>query len=773
MQLIRRFIQVFVPAALLLAVASCIGDDFAEAEAGQAEETLAEGGVYYMAFRIDTGEAGASGSRADSGDLTDAGTHESGEHAIGAGGNFAFFFDKNNKLLNISLLTIADPTLKEDENHEDPMNPDANPPANPPADNIEARYVAVITPSPVKKKDTPASVLLVVNGQRVYDAIMKEFPDPEKSNYMMDAVLKAVWTESEDPTRIGRNDKGLFTMSNAVYIEGNEVFAAVPIKADMVHEVETIYDVIPDSKELKDDEILTIRVERMVSKFSLTIADNVADPISNAGKNTYVFTPAIKPEDLSQNDKIDLCVGWTNIYKEDDTSKEIIISDWEPVIESTPWKAEFLGWGMNALETESHLFKHIENKTYFIAWNDQDNYRSYWSEDPHYQKDYAWQYRWAVNRNLNWYADDKNDADWTNLLVNYPWKDSGLNNQPDGKDVIYTPENTYDSEFLQDRLDGRTELLAGTHLIVRANLWIDENSIDKDLEAGKEKSLVSPVVVENRTGVDGYKIVTKLYRDRIGVWYTSARDCLWGLVRAFNNALASQTKMRYRYYDWNSPAKTDDEEVLYAVPTVTYDNGDTEKTEYFKLYYGDNLVTYDYIKKLTEDQCEKLLADAYIKDGDGKRMLDTSGFSVKKKNNEGDLIPLPIYSQYNVGVDESKKDRPRYDNSPYKKDRTPAEMANDIKSLFYEWAGAVDLFQAGMMYYPYAVEIKKEAVYGAVRNAWYRFEVEGIDNIGVPVHDETMPIVPNWDSPFDQINVKVNILGWHRIGYDIPLNPSF
>lgn len=695
---------------VLLALASCVrggleaGRDGVDGAGDGSEmnggtEQSAEN-AYYFVFDIDTGrnnpQTRATYDDADGNNAGDAeyvyGTED--EHRIGSAGNYVFFFDGNSVLKAVSLLTL-------DRNHADfvPGTDDGN--------KIEARYTTILRST---DKDFPKAgwrVLLVFNGQRVYDALTSRFL-PESATE--DKVLSFVWEETTDPTRIGRNDDGLFVMTNSVYVDGSGVYAAVPITEKMIHTIEDISQEIPDP-DLEPDQILTIRVERMVSKFSLELENN---------DGSYFIAQNPK---IADADEILLCTGWTKTE-----------NDYAPILESVKWRTNILGWGMNAFETQSHLFKNIENSEYFSGWNDAASFRSYWAEDPHYKDDYAWQYRWAVDCKLNWYGNE--DASWKNLLVNYPW--THFTNQPGQEHIVYSPENTYDSVFLSDHLDNRTELLAGTHLIVRAQLEIDRN------------------------GDGNYQIVEPLYRDRTGVFYTSARDCVWGLVRAFNNELASQTKMQYRYYDWS---KTVDPSTLFAVPTVTYDKTATNLDDRFKLYYEGKELTYDYIMNTWgEQKCRELLAEAYIKNGDGKRLLDTKGFSIRKR----DGTNLPIYSRYDVGVDDAWND---YDNSPYLVERTNDQQANDVRSLIFEWAGAVDYFQDGMMYYAAPTAIVKETVYGAVRNAWYRFKIKGINNIGIPVHDADMPIVPNGEDPYYRMNVKVELLPWHEINQNIPIIP--
>lgn len=687
---------------VMLGLSSCVTEKFDDINA--LEQHTRSGYVY---FRIETTDRL---TRASSDDLEPDGNdnHSSGdlvngqelEHKIGAAGNFCLFFSDKGGFVNAFPLELA----KIDPVPDKPVGGDQH--------VREAVYGVKITVD--EDEVFPKQFLVVLNGQPVYQKLSALTP-----GMTVDKVLEQIWVD-ENPLKIGKNDDGLFTMTSSIYMDGSEKKSTVSITKDNIQQ-EGSFD---------PDKVVIAHVERIVSKYSLVL-ENDEDGI---------FTPAVT-DNVAQNHQVVLCTGWTNKYQENVQSDPITTDDWEPIYELRNWQAKFLGWGMNALEKESHIFKNIQNKNYFAGWNDVANFRSYWSEDPHYQGDYPWQNRRAVDNNLYWYSNPSNA--WTNLLLNYSWENEALNYQP-GNGVIYTPENTYSADDLRDKLDGRMELLAGTHLIARTELQ-----------------------VQNAINSEDYFVPDYLYRDRAGVCYTTAQDCLWGLVRAFNYALSSQTVLKYRNYDWNPDRSSNTTEILFAVPTITYDDNSMLDNGHFKLYYRGEEMTYEYIRGMSEKQCRELLIAANVKDGDGKRLLDTSEFSVKKidPNDQSKITELPIYSEYNIGVDP--KTKKEYDNSKYLLSRNETQKKNDIQSLFFEWAGPVDLYLNGMMYYAYPACVIENEVYGAVRNAWYQFKVTGINNIGIPVHDVKMEIVPNWDNPFNQINVKVNILDWHDFTFNL------
>ena len=738
MQLTRRILLLLFTVLPVLVAVSCADDgSAADPDAGTAGD---DGRSCYFVFRLDTEGAAAQSratwddaqsDRAADGDLVH-GTEA--EHRIGYSGNYALFFDAGGVLRAVTGLSLL-------MNGHD-VDPDAD-------DKVEARYTTVLKSTERNFPQAGWRVLVVLNGQRVYTELTSRHAVGSATEQ---EVLEAVWSES-DPTRIGRNDAGLFVMTNAVCVRDGGVYASVELVPQMIHMLEDDHDPMPDP-DLTDAEILTVHVERMVSKFTLELEGTLA-----GGENIYQPEQHPSEEDevnefVSQNHQINLCLGWTrnDSYDDEDGNHPFVSNDWAPTVEARNWRAQVVGWGMNALERQSPLFRRLDASANYFGdwrWNDPTYYRSYWAEDLHYDQTvyYPWQYRRAVDRVLNYYGNTGNNMlasseQWENVLLNYPWNGALLNYQPG--QVIYTPENTYDPSYPNLALDGRRELLAGTHLIVRAKLLVAD-------------------------GQGGYTTPAHLYRDRAGVWYTSAKDCVWGLVRAFNYALASQTRMEYRWYDWR--ASTDTPTIYYGVPTITYlDEGASEETDRFKLYYNGTEMTYESVMALGDATCEALLAEAFIKDGDSKRLLKADGFSIRRRDAAtGRMIDLPIYEIYEVGVDEDGKGG--FEPRP-KVPRAAAIDTNDIQSLLFEWVGAVDYFVDGMMYYAAPAQIVTEKIYGAVRNAWYMFRVSAINNIGVPVHDASMPIVPNWSEPFDQINVRVTILDWHEVTGDVPLLPG-
>ena len=112
---------------------------------------------------------------------------------------------------------------------------------------------------------------------------------------------------------------------------------------------------------------------------------------------------------------------------------------------------------------------------------------------------------------------------------------------------------------------------------------------------------------------------------------------------------------------------------------------------------------------------------------------------------------------------------------------TYKDYRNIVKSLLYEWLGALDHFSDGKMYYSAPVlhngagKSEKErnkyvlGDYGVVRNNWYKFNLSTITGMGTSVDNPGDPIVPNRVDINDVINVKISILDWCLQGTDAPI----
>ena len=97
------------------------------------------------------------------------------------------------------------------------------------------------------------------------------------------------------------------------------------------------------------------------------------------------------------------------------------------------------------------------------------------------------------------------------------------------------------------------------------------------------------------------------------------------------------------------------------------------------------------------------------------------------------------------------------------------------KSFFYDWFGPIDHYKEGKMYY--AGEIKHQNVdkekgnsyFGIVRNHWYKFNIQSISSLGIPVDDPSQLIIPGKYNYRDQLLVYLDIIDWHHVNADVEL----
>lgn len=669
------------------------------------------------------------------------------EHNIDLGSSFFIFFNEDGTLFSSTPIRDLEPL---DETLWLPKEEDVD---NEGVNYLEKGYLTKIYPAKnaVSEDDMwPKKCLLVLNAPSGLRSRI--------SNMTLNEILGETLAESADPRNLGRPG-GLFTMTNAVVNGQNVATEITPKNIVSIKELVDWYKDEDGDGVTNRDNILRVKVERMVAKFTFDIADeNRVEGTSN------VFQPITTPSIRM----------FTGTYDEKGA----------PVSALKKWRIEVTGWNVNALETKSHLFK--QNNSGDFA--DTDHYRSYWSRDPHYDNDeqgnaltYPWQYRKAIDYNLVWY-DDKVQKDGngniqkdgngniihTNLLRNYSFDELVLGkpepfnaNEALGK-IVYAPENTYDAAAVQGQHDKRDEMLACTHLLVGAELQIEKTA-------------------------EGEYQALDLYRDRNGLYYETERVCIASLVHDINQALTSQHRLRLVYYNWENESETgvaNNSKWVQGEELLAITGGN------YSLYYKPNN-NQNWVK-LTEEKIldENLFSDedlkmavATLRKGDGKRLpwiatlVKENRLAVAKATDEtlteAQLQRLKIYK-----ILRDNQGNPILgDYGTLQPDNSTERIAtyNAIKSLLYEWLGPVDHFNNGKMYYacgidnPIPTNDGLESRYGVVRNSWYQFNLNNIKSIGIPVDDVDQPIVPERVGLNDQINVTVRILGWHETSTTVPI----
>ena len=704
MRLHKKYIKILLSGLLLpWLLTGCRDDNFDGVAQESPEMPL---GDYVVAF--DLKWDGDAGTRAG-GDLED-GIHD--EHEIRDTGLYALFFGKDNSLVRV--LTLRTGHYDDNGNEVTEEN------------TAEGKYFATYS---VKRSEIkPASCLLLINAS---DEVVSRFLSSDKT-YSINDVLAMTWDAGTDARKIGHvNDEGesntndytYLTMTNATYVaEDGTIACAVPVdvKTHFIPE-EWLVDVNPydpwDGVTVKDDNgdnvnlwerVLEIPVERMLAKFTLKID---ADKEAQYDEATQTFTPL-------ENDMV--------VFTELDRHGNHLYDN-----KTYSYKVKVVGWGVNALETKTNLYKKVTaGSNYFTGWSDPSNLRTYWAEDSHYafSKDYPLQFRKALDNPKLKYYDDLEERG-VNMLQNYSYTD--LNNGLDSP--VFAPENTYDnsnnySEWLAYYDPERMHVLTGSHILICTELLTN---------------------MEN--GVDFKK--GDFFRDRNGVWYLNEEQLFYSMIQTLSNEFKSQSEMQFYYKDWNEPK-------LYS---TSEDVGKTiildTEGEWF-MYYQDekiDITNYQEIyKKLKQaDNGCKATAKSYITNSDGQRIIWFDDISIRDA--EGNLIQRCTID----GIDNR--------GHTIKTHLGPLDH-NHHKSLLYEWLGVVDHFREGRMYYAAPLQNVSANNYGSVRNTWYKMSLGNINRLGTPVDDPLEPIVPNGSMKAYQLTFNVKIMDWHNIELDIPSN---
>ena len=740
---------------VLCSFSACVNDEFADGVINDGKVTH----PCYLNIQLKFDE-NMSSTRATetNGDDLEYGDHN--EHMVGQEGNYIILFKDDNLFDVCELTAMTGHKHNTEDGRPTPNGDDYSNKDNGVDENIEATYTYSSKFDAEEEKDFPTSCLVVLNASEKISDKLKDFKEKKKGLGVND-ILGIVWEETgegEDPADIGFSDNThkYFTLTNSIYFKENNAGKrdTVGIPKDFI------------GKTLAEAQPLTVYVERMVAKFSFELP-------KQDGNYVNIFQPSDKA-DMVLFDK-----GFN--------------TDGSPNLKVKKWRIVLTGWNMNAFETQNHLFKNIQGgKDYFGDYDDKDdwnhpkNYRSHWSEDPHYDYvkntqtplKYPWQYRKAIDYSLQDYdmliSGDFND----NLLRNYSFHELGLDGLRNGAEIenaienafhektIYTPENTYDAKAVAGQgknHDSRDELLAGTHLLVGAEVQIklmgaDDSDVTKE-EIDKEREYFIPGTITEE-GNNTWGTPKHLFRDRNGFCYLSERECLASLVHDFNQLLESQNSLVFTYYNWDTRGGGDPPKMI----AVTNGN--------YKLYYKNG----DEWEELTEEVILKTGADevftdddlempiATIRRGDGKRLpwieklLDENRLAIGTSPTDPSAkIHTAVISEEAYGA---------YVPAQYQ--GTTDEDKNFMKSLFYEWLGAIDHFNEGKMYYSHGVVDNppiedKRLRYGVVRNNWYQFKLKDVKSLGTPVDDIHQPIVPERNGLFDQINFTIKILGWHTV----------
>lgn len=743
-----------------ICVLSACSDDFGQERGGQGEiPTEVPENCLAVPLFINTGEE--ISSRAVSDEDFSYGTDE--DHKIDFENDhecFAIFFNSNDRFMSLKRLYSYEtlgvgsmPSSKKDEN------------------GVPVEYMVPVV-AYVPFDSLPSKVLVVLNGGRIYDKLVNEFfhdvrdsegkvtkqPDNTKS---ADDFLGFKWESSYSSDGvIGINNEGHFTMTNSAYYNaaGTQLMTVTTLNRDMFQTALT-------SNLTPEKSAAIIYVERMVAKYS---------------------TPSFSSE----------VIGSDRFFRPSQNALSMILYSWnadnELVSEHKNWRIHVLGWTVNNRETSNYLFKNIRVakeqglKDWGISeWNDYGRRRSYWSVDPHYNNRedyYPWQYRKAVDNigiSYEWGMNEKKT--FPTRHINFEYLSRNWSELP-----LTISENTYDPTLYpaydNNSYDGRAQVIVGPHLLVGAEIYLE-----------------FPNMAESENSYIGrFRKVQNLYSDRLRRFYLREVDWFKMFIRDFNNALETQEKMKFTFYEWGKDAnKTPVQKTYQVIPTgscrlyyvpQTY-NKTTQKYE--DKVFEESDPEYEFAgKELTADLLDRMIkagiipleheaagvtddipwepeyrlsVDATLKNGDGRRIPWIDGIVIRssEKDGEGKNIRLPVY-EYRADEDYTGQ--------------TPLEWNDDMrKSLFCDWFGPVDHYFRGYMYYSSPILHHRPNgsnvnYYGSVRNHWYKFTVTSINALGVPVDNISQPIIPESYNYQGMISVYLDILDWHSMRSEFNFN---
>ena len=346
-------------------------------------------------------------------------------------------------------------------------------------------------------------LLLVLNGRNLKSKISAELEEEGKNN--IQSLLDADWTgEGEDGySLLGYNsstsasDTRYFTMSNSMYVAGNESGYELGGPADISS---LLYFSTSTEAQNTTDNTVDVYVDRILAKFS---ADFEAQKFIKT-QSGYI---------INQESKVRVKTG-----------------DSDP--EETTWAINFIGMGVNGLEQTTYLYKKLitdgltsfpalsSTPVFYESWNDPGNCRSYWAIDTNYAGgNYPKQYRkiltpgfdMATLENLT--APSLHYRSWLQL-------NNGFSN-------VYSVENTFSGE----EIDPTAYLNAATHIIFGAQVLFG-NELPNNPSAS--------TTIGN--------VATK-YRDYNGIWYIDETQLKKASLKALTEALSStDIQMEMPYY---------------------------------------------------------------------------------------------------------------------------------------------------------------------------------------------------------------------------------
>lgn len=505
--------------------------------------------------------------------------------------------------------------------------------------------------------------------------------------------------DPEDPESEAAYE-GYLTMSSSMWqTEDDELIDGVLIKDDF-HFFET------REEALLPENLLTFHVERVVAKVTVRVRE---------GELSFGKGDAIVLEGAS---KVKVRMEYQTAEGVD---KDVI----------STWRANLASWGINGTEKNTYLFKRLEDNPstsypwhigtqYYSRWSAFLLYRSYWAVDENYYTGfYPDQYRIALDEDGveagstktvydPTYSSDEGlvQADYTLIYRSY----EAFGTRADNK---YAVENTYDEVVLSDEeYNTRPWLRCGTHVILTAQLIIDEVDKDLDLTAVDEHGFIK--------GVEDKYFSNGMY---------------WSHKALIEQAVATLVS---NIYHNNPQAPIRD---VFTGEDVEFIDNDEKNP----LVDNGPVVAEDGVAISADNAHDYFeLTPAFIKGGDGWvtiRLKD--GHTLSAKHADGTLTEI---------------------------------TESQLVSYIYRFTNLARHFTEGRMYYALPIkhnvdsknfekglEKVSTADYGFVRNHWYRLTINEVLLPGTPVDDPDQPIIPNNEPDDKSLGVNVEIIPWHIV----------
>ena len=527
-------------------------------------------------------------------------------------------------------------------------------------------------------------------------------------------------------TIVANDGTEYFTMCNTVYLSGGKKKISAEINP---------YNIFEKEKDARENPAIVAYVERLAAKYTLTFEGYASEAVKN------VNIPGS---------------GTVSVYK------GLTINGTSYTIESDEkgWELKVLGYGLNALEQNSYLFRHISESDYDAtwAWNDESHHRSYWAEDEHYEinsetrNGYPHQFRQALEtdsvRSLHkaengYIANNINPKsikdgyylDYVdfNTIAGIA-SDGSLGNYPS---TIYSHENTYFDAGTSpnDWLWKRGYFSAGTHIIIAAQLMIYDTNNSNDL-----------------------------YRDQNSIFYISKEQILQSKLDILNKVVLSggNSGIRILNTDWQAHSSNANESQDDILDIVAWNAGSVlwVKKNNESDYRPATLKDIDFI-------------EAEVSGGDGQLLI-----APKYLDTEADYYLAPVKSDGISMENGTYKDAENHEHNIAVKINF-----NHLVSLIHKIIGPVDHYNQGYMYYAAPITHRVQDMknvdswktvghIGVVRNTWYKLNIKKFNEVGRPVDNPAQPIFPTLDVKRDYLNMTVTILTPHWITQtEVPVYP--